>query len=237
MPNMNAWTFTCGRLVDIRKWQEDFLAKLWAPADERFSVYHQNWQAGAARTLAEMYPAVKVLWGEAAFAQAAADFQKARPARSPDLYDFGSAFPDYLQDLGDYPRFRDLAALEGQRYAAFLATGERGSDLADLALLALAEQARVRFLLAPGLALLHSPYELLPLLECTNAASEPAEERIYLTWRDREYIVSTQEITVSAAAVLTALRAGKRLEELSAAEAAALASAASLGWITGFTLA
>lgn len=85
------------------------------PAAARVSVYRNNVLSNLTNALRLAFPAVARLVGEDFFSGAAAAFIRATPPVSADLYEYGEAFPDFLESfvpargLGYLP---DVARLE-----------------------------------------------------------------------------------------------------------------------------
>ncbi len=66
------------------------------PGDGRFAVHRNNVVAGLIKALAETFPAIKVLVGDAFFDAAAGVFVRQHPPTSPVLINWGGTFPDWI---------------------------------------------------------------------------------------------------------------------------------------------
>jgi hypothetical protein len=83
----------------------------------RYAVYRNNVTISLIRALESNFPVVRRLLGEQYFAGLAREFVQKHPPQSPLMFQYGSAFGDYLkaeEDLADYPYLCDVAMLEQQ---------------------------------------------------------------------------------------------------------------------------
>jgi len=140
---------------NVESFQADFAAALMArdpaarpegmtrEAAARFRVYRNNVHHGLGQQLAEAYPVVRRLVGEAFFQATAREYLAGHPPHGRSLALFGEAFPNFLAGFSpasSVPYLPDVARLE----RAWL----EGLHAADVAPLALAELGR----LGPALA-------------------------------------------------------------------------------------
>ena len=191
-------------------------------AQRRFAVYRNNVAVSLAGALAQRFPVIRRLVGEAFFAALARSFIAAHPPASPVLLDWGEAFPGFLAafpPLAAYPYMADVARIEMARGRAYHA-----ADAAALpaAALAGADPDRLRLHLHPSVQVLHlaSPAVSIWAMNQPGAvqAPLPAGAEIALILRDRAFEVPVLSIGTGAAALLAALAAGASLT--AAAEAA-----------------
>ena len=90
-------------------------------AAARFRIYRNNVQHGLSRQLAEAYPVVQRLAGDAFFFATARAFIHAHPPRSRSLVLFGGRFPSFLAGFAPaatVPYLADVARLERGRLEA-----------------------------------------------------------------------------------------------------------------------
>ena len=90
-------------------------------AAARFRVYRNNYRHGLARQLAEAYPVVERLVGDAFFAATAQVFLHAHPPRTRSLALFGAGFAEFLEGFppaASVPYLADVARLERARLEA-----------------------------------------------------------------------------------------------------------------------
>jgi hypothetical protein len=86
-------------MSDLAHFQRDFVAALDAaqPRNPALAVYRNTAIKGAVDALADNYPTVAMILGEAAFRALAADHVMASPPNSPVLAGYGAGFPDWLE--------------------------------------------------------------------------------------------------------------------------------------------
>ncbi|WAC73500.1 DNA-binding domain-containing protein [Roseateles sp. SL47] len=88
----------------------------------RLAVYRNNVMASLINGLAETFPVVQALVGEAFFRTLAARFVRAAPPRSPVLCEYGAGFADFVasfEPAASVPYLRDVARLEWLRVRAY----------------------------------------------------------------------------------------------------------------------
>jgi len=86
-------------MSDLAHFQRDFVAALGAaqPRNPALAVYRNTAIKGAVDALADNYPTVAMILGEATFRALAADHVAASPPSSPVLAGYGAGFPDWLE--------------------------------------------------------------------------------------------------------------------------------------------
>jgi hypothetical protein len=179
-------------------------------------AYRANAGAVAERALAAAFPAVQALIGEEAFAALArACWQQAPPARG-DMGWFGEALPRFIDDgpLPEAPYLADVARLEWA-----LSRAESAADVEALpqsfSLLAEQDPSTLRFVLAPGLALLRSPYPVVTIrragldgdLAPARQALQAGQGEQALVWR-KGWKAEVLAVGADDARWIEALRAG-----------------------------
>lgn len=139
-----------------------------ADPESRFAVYRNNVQSSLLKALAENYPVVVQLVGDAFFQAMAAIYAKSFPPASPLMSDFGHDFGDFIQGFppaASVPYLADVARLERLRVQAYHAADapttrreDIAATLADPELL-----AGLRLKLNPSVMTLNSPYAIVSL--------------------------------------------------------------------------
>jgi hypothetical protein len=108
-----------------------------APDDlaQRFAVYRNNVTVGLVDALAARFPVIQRLVGVEFFRAVAREFARSHPPRSPLLFLWGEAFPDFLAalpSLADYPYMADVARIEVARGVAYHAADAMPLPVSDL---------------------------------------------------------------------------------------------------------
>ena len=188
--------------------------------DERVALYRGNIVAAWQKALANAFPVVKALVGEAFFDALARVHGRACPSASGDLNRFGEALPDFLstfEPVQSLPYLPDVARLEWLAHRAHYAADAAPLSRTRIASLLPHELLDARFALHPACAWLRSDYPIAT----TWLAHQPGttvelpdtldSEEIALVVRPRwraEVVPSTN----AEIAALEALRAGEPLE-------------------------
>jgi len=88
----------------------------------RFAVYRNNVTCGLVNALADSFPVVQALVGEAFFSAMARTFIHDEPPASPVIAFYGSGFPDFVESFAParaLPYLADVARLEFARIRAY----------------------------------------------------------------------------------------------------------------------
>jgi len=136
------------------------------PGDPRFAVHRNNVVAGLIGVLAETFPAVHQLVGEAFLQAAAARFVRAHPPASPVLILWGGAFPGWIAAFppaAAVPYLGDVAHLEWALAAAYNAPEARPVGADCLAALPADALATTRLTLHPSLRPVRSRFPVASL--------------------------------------------------------------------------
>lgn len=134
----------------------------------RFAVYRNNVLASLINALADTFPVVKQLVGEAFFAGMARLYVQASPPRSPLLAFYGEDFPTFIAAFppaASLPYLADLARLEMAQVHAYHATDLPALDSAELAA-ALADPQLLpgmQLWLHPSVAVIRSDFAIASL--------------------------------------------------------------------------
>jgi hypothetical protein len=150
-----------------------------APA-ERLAIYRRNLHANWRAALADTYPVVARLVGDAFFTEAARRYALAHPSTSGDLHRFGAAFADFAgayPHARDLPYLRDVARLEWAWHEAFHAAEAPPIDLAALARVPQDRHGDIRFTLHPATRLVDSGHPILAIWEANQDGRDGTPER------------------------------------------------------------
>lgn len=198
----------------------------------RFAIHRNNVIVSLVDAVADSYPVVQALVGEAFFRVLAAEFVRGGPPRSPVLAWYGAGFADFVEDFppaAGLPYLAEVARLEWLRVEAWHAADADPLPLAEISAL-LADAAALpalRLALHPALRLLRSAHPVVSIwaahqAEDTAAALDAvdfATAEAALIVRDR-LDVTIQRIEPGAAAFI-----GRLLDGATFGEAAAAAGA------------
>lgn len=161
-------------------------------------AYRANGGAGAERALAGSFPTVHALLGAQSFAALARACWRACPPARGDLAWFCHSLPGFIEADGAPPELPYLADVA--RLDLLLAQAEAAPDAqpspSSFDRMALHEPEQLRFVPAPGLALLESPYPVVTIWQAhhhaedaqalfarASAALRAGEGEIALVWR------------------------------------------------------
>jgi hypothetical protein len=188
----------------------------------RFAVYRNNVFASLIDALADTYPVVQALVGEAFFRATARVFVQSNPPRSRVLAYFGAGFADFVEDFypaRSLPYLADVARLEIARVEAYHAADAKPVDpqrlrtvLSDPKLL-----MSLRVSLHPSVRVVCSPYAIGSLwaahLDTLNLATvdilQPESVLVFRSGLD----VAMLEISDEQGRFVAALQGGASLIE------------------------
>ncbi|HET6619493.1 MAG TPA: DNA-binding domain-containing protein [Dongiaceae bacterium] len=189
-------------------------------ASERLGIHRNNFLISLRAALKANFPVTLRLVGNGFFEQAAYRFALAHPPQRPCLFEYGAAFPDYLQalpELAAVPYVADVARFEFARVAACHAPAEEYVSADSLAGLEperldavpvrLARHARVVAVTAPVLELWKAHRK--PEADLTAIDMAPRSHAL-LVCRP-EHSLLAREIDTAAALFLAAAGAGSSL--------------------------
>lgn len=130
-------------------------------------AYRANAHAHAERALLAAYPVVAALLGEEAFQPLARALWHHRPPERGDLSEWGAALAGFVaaqSDLDSLPYLSDVARLEWALHLAARAA-DTTPDAASFAWLEREPPERLLLRLAPGTAIVRSPWPVLSVLD------------------------------------------------------------------------
>lgn len=141
-------------------------------------AYRAHGNALAERALASVYPVVAQLIGPAAMASVSRALWHAHPPEEGDIGLWGAALSewiDHCEDLRTVPYLSDVARAEWALHQAADAP-DAEPDLASLALLQGDDPTAVCLRLAPGCALLGSPWPVADLIHHHRSGQPPLQQ-------------------------------------------------------------
>lgn len=144
---------------------------------QRLAVYRNTFGQTLVRALRLSFPAVERLVGADFFEAAARDFIAGAPPRSSWLDEYGAGFADFLERFApaaSLPYLGDVARLEWAVSRALRAPDAEPLDLAALAAVPEADQARLRFAPHPSLGLVQSRFPADAIWRAVLAEDEAA---------------------------------------------------------------
>ncbi len=147
-------------------------------AAARFRIYRNNFYHGLSQQLAQAYPVMRRLVGDAFFFAAARAFLEVHAPRTRSLALFGGEFPGFLEGfppVASLPYLPDVARLERAWLEALHA-----ADAAPLAPAALAGQGRqalaeARFGAHPAARIVTSDYPIVDLWRANQPEVDPGQ--------------------------------------------------------------
>jgi hypothetical protein len=173
-----------------------------ALVERRLAIYRGNVVGAAAKALAAAYPVIEQIVGEEFFFGLARAHLRECPSTSGNLYDFGEHFADFLarfEPAREFPYLADLAHVEWAVHCAGLAADAGRIDMRRLAALSAAQQARLRWCVAPGTAIVVSSQ---PVVRLWTLHQDRNDREFSVDWQQAETaLVARQGLAVSVAAI------------------------------------
>lgn len=156
------------------------------------SAYANNSLFNRADALAEAYPIVKQLVGEAFFGGMARAYARQHPSSSGDLNRYGATFARFIETFPpaqDLPYLADAARLDWSCHCVYYAVDVDGFKFEELAALPPEDQGGLRLSVGPAVALLKSPWPIVSLWQAhqPNVGHFPSPDQggeMALAWRD-----------------------------------------------------
>jgi hypothetical protein len=193
-------------------------------AADRFSIYRNNVVVSLKQNLADGFPLLADLLGEEAFAAMADAFVRAHPPRSPLMFAYGEALPDFIAEFAPFaelPYAADVAHLEWA-----MRQSSQARDATAQGKLQLHDADRQGLEIAPCVKLLVSDwplYDLWAFLDGrADAPPDMALAQSLLVYRTQDFDIELACLPSGGDVFMAALLAGKTLSE--AAQAAPKAS-------------
>jgi len=135
-------------------------------ADRRFAVYRNNVVTGLIDALAQRFPVVRRLVGDAFFEAMARVYVITCPPASPIMLLYGESFPDFMENFApaaNVPYLSDVAWLELARGRAYHAADAMPVEPRAFAALAPELLADLRFDFHPSVSIIKSPYPIVSI--------------------------------------------------------------------------
>jgi hypothetical protein len=150
------------------------------PAAARLRIYRHHVCESLGLALAATFPTVRALVGEDFFRGLARGFVGRSLPEQPVLAEYGAGFPAFIAgqaNARDLPYLADVAGLDWALNLAFHAPIGARLAAAELAAIPADQLPSLRLKLAPGTALLESPYPLDRIWAASQpgAAAEPVD--------------------------------------------------------------
>ena len=193
--------------------------------ERRAAVHRNHLQISLAQALATSFPATRAVVGDDFFDHTARAFALAHPPVTPCLFEYGAAFPDYLDGLPalrELPYLGDLARFEWQLNAVHHAPDHGILDPGRLAGLSPTATAAIRFIPVPSLRLLASRYPVLKIWRLAkgeiaeNVSLDEGGHRLLIQRRNDAAI--WQEMPQTEFSFLEALVGGATLADAASAD-------------------
>ncbi len=149
-------------------------------ASARFRVYRNNVHHGLGAQLAEAYPVVRRLVGEAFFLATAREYLAGHPPRARSLALFGESFADFLAGfppVESLPYLPDVARLERARLEALHAADAEPLAPGELKQLGSA-LAGAGFYAHPATRIVESGFPIIDIWQANQPDVEPGPRRI-----------------------------------------------------------
>jgi len=183
---------------------------------QRFAVYRNNVAVSLTAALANRFPVIRRLVGEAFFAAMARVYAEAHRPQSPVLLAWGDSFAAFLASfppLADYPYMADVARVEYARGVAFHAADARSASPDSFRD---ADPSRLTLRLHPSVQVLSCDHPAVSIWR-RNQPGAAADDQPFagaetaLILRDRNFDVPVIAIGEGDAEMLEHLRRGATL--------------------------
>lgn len=177
------------------------IASQQAPAGgnpEAFAVYRNTWLKGLLDALDANYPVIAMLLGPEVFHDAALDFARQHPAKTPVLALYGEGFADFLarHPLGhEISYLRDVAALERLWTESFFAPDANALVPQQYAALRPAQLLGLRAGLHPAARVARFETPAVTIWQAHRADGE--FEELEPEWCAEQVLVTRQRMSVS----------------------------------------
>jgi hypothetical protein len=135
-------------------------------ADRRFAAYRNNVVAGLIGALAQRFPVVRRLVGDAFFEGMARAYVVNCPPASPIMLLYGESFPDFVENfapVANVPYLSDVARLEMARGRAYHAADATSVEPCAFAALRAERLADLRFEFHPSVSIIKSLYPVVSI--------------------------------------------------------------------------
>ena len=147
------------------------------PSAERFAVYRNNVAVGLVDALADAFPAVRRIVGDAFFRAMAGVHALNEPPVTPVLLDYGAKFADFVAGFSPaagLPYLADVARIERAWREAYYAEEAEPLDPAAFEGVDADEVSALRLRLHPSLRIVRSHYPALAIWDMNVGDNAPA---------------------------------------------------------------
>jgi len=189
-------------------------------AQKRFAVYRNNVTVSLIGALADIFPAVQRLVGEAFFRDMARLYIAQEPPRSAVMFEYGSGFAAFLESfepLSRYPYLSDVARLEKAWLAAFHSADAEPLQPDALGAIPPEQLADTRFIPHPAARIIQSRFAVVSIFSASREERpldgiKPAAPEDSLVTRPFN-TVEVRQLPPGAAEFFSALIEGANLGE------------------------
>lgn len=190
--------------------------------DERFSVYRNNTFASIRAVLADAFPTVQAIVGEALFARLSGAYVRHEPPAANHLLDYGASLAGFIavsEPTAPWPWLADVARLDWARNAAYMAADADALSAADLAGMDVAALLDLRPGLIPSAVLLRADWPIHaiwmnPGIAAAAGGLQPRSEHVLVARPAMQ--VETLPLAPAEHAMLVAIAAGHSLGDAAA---------------------
>jgi hypothetical protein len=204
--------------------------------DARFAVYRNNVVHSLVAVLADTFPVVQQLVGEAFFAEMARCYVLGHPPTSPLMHRYGAHYPAWIagfEPAAPLPYLSDVARLEWLRLCAFHAADAQAIDSDAVSALIAAPERLLRtvFTLHPSVAIVASSHPVVSLWAAHQFDEAQRDERLgalsladaeaALVFRDAADDALVLPLAEADAALLATIASGRPLGAAQAAHPSA----------------
>jgi len=219
-----AAAFASGLLDPSRATPPDVVGPRGGAATKRYNVYRNNVMVSLTDALAAIYPAVQRITGVAFFRVMARFHIRATPPTSPLLFEYGRAFPAFIEryeQAQDMPWLADTARIERAWLDAYHAADAPPLSPDALGAIPADRLGDLVFELHPATRIVRSPYPAVAIFAMNRAAgpvtplqSDAAEDALVTR---PEMDVMVRHLPPGGATFLAHLIQGETLERAAAA--------------------
>lgn len=189
-------------------------------AQKRFAVYRNNVTVSLIAALADIFPAIERLVGEAFFRDMARLYIAEEPPRSAVMFEYGSGFAAFLgrfEPVSSYPYLPDVARLEKAWLAAFHSADADPLQPGALGAIPPENLAETRFTVHPATHIVQSNFAAVSIFSASREKRplegiKPATPETGLVTRPFD-AVEVRQLPAGAAEFFNALITGASLGE------------------------
>lgn len=184
-------------------------------AERRFAVYRNNVVVGLANALADIFPVVQKLVGEAFFRNMARVYLAAEPPLSPLMFEYGHGFAAFLErfePVAELLYLPDVARLERAWLDAFHAGDVDPLDAGALGRIAPEALGDLTFTVHPATRIVESDFAIVSIFSMSRedqdiSGIKPRQPQSALVTRPRDW-VEVRSLPPGASSFFKALIAG-----------------------------